>query len=375
MNNQRLSAFTLEAGAAEVARDLASQLQGPEAAAILFFCSHHHDGTTISGLLRERFGGVPVIGCTTAGAFVQDRGAELGVSAMLLPREKVGVCAGALARFDGGVEEGIRDAGARLAAAFGQPLEDLDPERHIGVVLPEGLRGDEEAVNRSLGGLAPLLSFVGGSAGDGGAFRETRAFHDGEETNRGAAMLLAEVRVPFGIVKTCSFEPTAHRFVVTRANVPERVVYELDGRPVVEAYARAVEVAPGIVGPAVFMCWPLGLMLDGDPWIRSPQRVLSDGGLKFYCQIEEGMTLHLMRSTNLLRDTRAAFHRSAASLGCPIAQTLVFNCILRRLELDATGTHDAFLATFAGMAAAGFHTYGESWLGHINQTCTGIVFG
>ena len=363
MSQHRLSAFTLERGATEAAEHLASQLGVDDAAAIVFFCSHRHDGAAISRLLRERFSGAQVIGCTTAGAFVEDRGAELGVSVLRLPREKVGACASALARFDRGVDEGMRAASERLSEGMGKPLAELDPERHVGVVLPEGLRGNEEAVNRALGGAAPLVSFVGGSAGDGGAFEETRVFCDGEGTSDGAALLVAEVRVPFSIVKTCSFEPTPHKFTVTRANVPERTVYEVDHRPVLDAYASAVGVAPAALNSSIFMAHPWGLMLDQEPWIRSPQRALPDGGLKFYCQIEEGMTLGLMRSTDLVADTQAAFRRAAATLGRPIGAALVFNCILRRLELDATGNHEAFLSTFSGMAVAGFHTYGESWMG------------
>jgi hypothetical protein len=53
----------------------------------------------------------------------------------------------------------------------------------------------------------------------------------------------------------------------------------------------------------------------------------------------------------------------------------MFNCILRRLEMDQKDLGDEFVSTFGGIPASGFHTYGESWLGHINQTLTAVVFG
>ena len=46
-----------------------------------------------------------------------------------------------------------------------------------------------------------------------------------------------------------------------------------------------------------------------------------------------------------------------------------------KLEIERKGIAGEYLASLGGIPAAGFHTYGESWLGHMNQTLTGIVFG
>jgi hypothetical protein len=53
----------------------------------------------------------------------------------------------------------------------------------------------------------------------------------------------------------------------------------------------------------------------------------------------------------------------------------MFTCILRRPGLDATGQGQAFVEGLGGIPAGGFHAYGESWLGHVNQTLTAVVFG
>jgi hypothetical protein len=120
---------------------------------------------------------------------------------------------------------------------------------------------------------------------------------------------------------------------------------------------------------------PLGQLIDGQAWIRSPQAVLPDGSITFYAQILPGLELHLMRVTNLVADTRAAVASARAALGGPASGGVMFNCILRRLEIDARDDGPAFLQAFQGLPLAGFHTYGESWLGHVNQSLAGIVFG
>jgi hypothetical protein len=47
--------------------------------------------------------------------------------------------------------------------------------------------------------------------------------------------------------------------------------------------------AVGEVDSTAFLAHPLGLMIDGEPWVRSPRQAETDGSLAFYCQIVEGI--------------------------------------------------------------------------------------
>jgi hypothetical protein len=87
------------------------------------------------------------------------------------------------------------------------------------------------------------------------------------------------------------------------------------------------------------------------------------------------MTLDLVRSTDLIASTRKALAEARVELGGRASGALLFNCILRRLEMDAKGLQDGFLDAIGQVPVAGFHTYGESWIGHCNQTLTGLVIG
>ena len=254
-------------------------------------------------------------------------------------------------------------------------LRDLDPARHLVVALIDGMHGDEELVNERLGNAAPALDVVGGSAGDDLGFTGTWVAVGDRVSHHGVAVLALETGVPFRVVKTCSFVPSGTRLRITKADVPNRVVHEFDGRPAVEAYAAAVGVDPAKVDASVFMAHPVGLMMDGQAWIRSPRTVVEGGGLAFYAQILEGMEVDVMDATDLVADTRAAVAAAVESLGGTVGGALMFNCILRRLQMDAEGTGGRFVDAFGGIPLAGFHTYGETWLGHVNQTLTGVVLG
>lgn len=367
------SAFTERAGDAAVAH-LAEQLAGLDPTVIVFFSGHERDGAALSRDLKARFTGAEVLGCTSAGEFASAGSGRGGVSLLALTGNKVRRASTAMADFSGGVQAGMAAALQRLAGGLSLDLRQADPKRYVGIVLIEGLGMHEEEVNEYLGNAAPLLSFVGGSAGDDLLFRETRLFLNGSATNNGAVLLLMEAAVPFVIGKTCSFRPVGSPYRVTRADAKTRTVYELDGKPVLEAYAKLVGKTPAQLDGDVFRVNPLGLVIDGKPWIRSPMQAQPDGGLKFYCAIREGMDVYLMEGTDLVGETRAAIADWNRELGAPIAGGFAFNCVLRRLDLDKKELHGPFLDSFKGMQVAGFHTYGESWLGHINQTLTAIFF-
>jgi hypothetical protein len=368
------SAHTRQSDAVAAAAELAAQLSDSAPRLIVFFSSHKHDGAKLSAELKKTFPAAQVVGCTTAGEFSQNQFGVNGVSALGLGSGVVKRCAAAVARTDSNAGQGVKQAMAALSKQLGQDVRELDPKKHVGVVLVDGMKMREEAVNEALGNGAPLLSFVGGSAGDNLDFKETRVFVNGEVSPDGAALAVLEVAVPFTVLKSCSFESTGKVFKVTKADESTRTVYELNGKPVVQVYAEAVGLSPEKLDQA-FMDHPVGLLIDGQPWIRSPQRVMPDGGLRFYCQIREGMDIHVMRSTDLVKDSRAALAAAATQLGGRVRGGLAFNCILRRLEIDAKKLDGPFYESFRNMEIAGFHTYGESWLGHINQTLTALLFG
>jgi hypothetical protein len=369
-----ISAWTNKREPVPAAADLAEQFRDVQPEAILFFCSHHHDGGPLSKALKDRYPKAQVVGCTTAGELTQAKSEVDSVSAIALSSDKVVRCSAALARCEDGAQKGVAEATAQLSSNLKVNLRELDGKRWVGVVLVEGLKMREEEINEQLGNHAPLISFVGGSAGDNLEFKETRVFCNGEVCKDGAALLLMEMAVPFMVTKTCSFESTGNVWRVTRADEKTRTIYEVDGKPIAQVYSAALTTTPDKLNGGIFMSHPVGLLIDGKPWIRSPQQLLPDGGLRFYCKVSEGMSIHLMRSTDLVADTQRLLDRAPAELGHPLSGALAFNCILRRLELDAKKQHGAFLQAFKGLQVAGFHTYGESWLGHINQTLTAILF-
>jgi hypothetical protein len=263
----------------------------------------------------------------------------------------------------------ISDAFSKLQEQLHAPVPSLDIEKYVGIVLIDGLSGAEETLMAKLGDKTDVF-FVGGSAGDDLKFTSTHVMVDGKAYTDAAVLLVLEVKRGFDIVKTQSFQSTSKKLVATKVDEALRLVIEFDHKPALAAYAQALGVSPA-EAPGLFMKHPLGLMVDADPFVRSPQRV-HEHGMAFYCQIHEGMELEILEATDIVAHTRQAIEARKAS-GNPISAIIDFQCILRTLQLREEKRCDQYGAIFDGIPTAGFSTYGEAYLGHINQTSTMLV--
>jgi len=85
------------------------------------------------------------------------------------------------------------------------------------------------------------------------------------------------------------------------------------------------------------------------------------------------MELSLLESTDIIEDTRNAITRAKEELGS-ISGIINFNCILRKLELKQKNLTKEYGDIFSAASTIGFSTYGEQYIGHINQTATMLVF-
>lgn len=371
--NLTRSAFTAHKSSVAAASELIASLDGADPRIIVFFAGIDHDGEALGKAFEQRFPNACVIGCSGNGEFC-DRGyGNGGAAALAITGSQVGACASAMIDADE-LDLSVRRAADRISERIGRPLRELDPERWAGLALLEGARGNEERINAALGDVAPFLPIVGGSAGDNITFSGTWTWADGQLLRNGTALLVAEMLVPFRVVKTCNFVPTERTVVVTRTDAARRLILEFDGEPAALYYARALGLDPERLEFSQFLEHPLGLMIDGDAWLRSVVRREGDA-LFFACAVVEGARLNFMQSTPLVEDTRARLEQVQHELGTPIRGGIFFNCAYRMIEAQIKGLTDPYHATLSRFVHVGLHSNGESYLGHINQTLTGLVFG
>ena len=361
--------YSLEANAEKAVLDLESRLSGMEATFIVFFASPTIDIAELAEAFEKRFPDASVIGCTTAGEIISGEMLKNSVVAMAFDAE-------ALDDFSIGVVENLSSE-KRVAEAFalfeqhtGETMMRLDVSKYVGIVLVDGLSNAEEWLIGKIGDLTNV-TFIGGSAGDDLKFKSTQVVAGGKAYTDAAVLALLKPKAGFDLVKTESFSAEPIRLTATRVDESSRTVFEFNGEPAVVAYANSLGV-PVENASRSFMSHPLGLLIGDEPFVRAPQRIQGEA-MVFYCNIKEGMDLNILDSTDIVRDTRAVVRAKLKEHGS-ISGLINFHCILRTLELEQRGQMKEYAEIFSDIPTIGFSTYGEAFLGHINQTSTMLVF-
>lgn len=321
----------------------------------LYFHSSGHDAGAVAAAMEAALPGVPKIGCSTSGEISTGYMGDGSVSISVFDASTVAKAS---------VSSASRGSVGKALAELQAPHGAVDLERQVGLVLLDGLSGCEEGFMDELGNLSDT-TFVGGSAGDDLKFAKTHMSANGKVVADEGVLALLDVPAGFELVKTQSFAVGAKTLVPTEVEFENRLVKSFDGKPAAQAYAEALGVDKSALADH-FMSHPLGLVAGSDPFVRSPMKLEGDH-VKFYCAVMEGQELSVLDSASIVADTKAAL------AAAPSKGLIVFNCILRTLEIKAKGEQAAFGALFSA-PTVGFSTYGEAYLGHINQTATILAF-
>jgi len=352
--------------AVEAVKSIKEQLTGVDPCMILYFASPAYPAEKISEEMANAFDNLHTVGCTTAGEMVSGKMGQDSIVAMAFSKDS-------LKNLKIEVLENIQTEKESVAKAFksfekslGKSMKDLDPAKYVGMIMVDGLSGCEEKLNDQLGNLT-IVPFVGGSAGDNFMFQRTCLFVDGKVYSNAAVLLLMEPANGYDILKTQSFTITGKKLTPTKVDEQRRMVIEFNGKPATEAYAEVLGISIDELSKNLGE-YPVGLVFDEHNFfVRSPMKI-EGTSILFYCMVKAGLELTVLRSGDIVAVTQADLQN------CGEIQAVVdFNCCLRVLELNRKNQLKAYSEIFGHVPAIGFATYGESYIGHINQTSTMLL--
>jgi hypothetical protein len=348
---------------------LAEQLD-PAASAVLLFCSGDYALDQLGAAIERSFS-APVAACTSAGqvgAGGFERGGITAVSLSSADLRMRPCLLSPLALCQSQTASLAREQAERTAATPGL--------RSFGVLLVDGLSLWEERVASALYEALGNVPVVGGSAATRKGELRPAIYHAGQFLEGAAVLALFETQsLVFETFATQHFEPSERKLVITLADPDKRIVYELNGEPAAHAYAKALGVPSSQLDSRHFACNPLILNMGDQLLPRAIRNQNPDGSLVLAGAIEEGLVVSIASSP----DPLGALERALAQLERRVPEPevlLVFDCVLRRIELEARGLDQQVGQLLARKGAVGFNSYGEQ-VGplHVNHTLTGVALG
>jgi hypothetical protein len=358
----------------QAAAELALKLKHPDLSFVLFFCSADYPLKELGAALNLAFGDVPLAGCTTAGEITPmgyGRGCivaigfnsqDFAVSCARIEDMECFTLPRAQQLVDGLLADCRRQAPSRAG-------------RRFVLTLLDGLSSSEEQVLAALEAALGGIPNFGGSAGDDNRLTDTHVFAEGGFHRASAVVLMVATPLPFEVFTTHHLRPRQQKLVVTAVDVEQRRVLELNAMPAAQAYAQLVGLSPSQLDERVFARHPLAVRIGEQHYVRSIQRADEEGGLRFYCAVENGIVLTAMQAAPMLDELGELLAGLDARLGPP-ALILGCDCFLRRMELETEGLVAPASRLLSEAGVVGFNTYGEQHQGmHINQTFTGVAIG
>jgi hypothetical protein len=362
----------------------AAALRGHDAKLLIVFCSDSHDLPAMLRAINDTSGGVPLIGCTTAGEIATDGPADSSVVVTALGGPGFSVATAVAANADGRQ----REAGAEVAGC----VEAVEPREHrVLLLLTDGIvGGQEEIVRGAYGVLGAGVPLVGGSAGDYLKMKQSFQLHGDRVVTDAVVAAAISSDAPFGIGVRHGWSKVGDPMMVTRS--ADSRVYTLDDEPALDVYLRRLGAPPEVVAdPSAFtsfaMTRPFGLRRRSGEEIRFIREAnFADRSIGLAAAVPQGALTWLMRGdrTSVLDATDAACADAIAGLdGATPAGLLAFDCIARRGVLGEEGIrHEVrrVVELSAGVPVAGFYTYGEiartrGINGFHNQTLVILAFG
>ncbi|MDP9049905.1 MAG: FIST domain containing protein, partial [Acidobacteriota bacterium] len=284
-------AYSSATDAYEAAQEFYKSVAQTDMVLVMFFCSADYDLKTLAAELSRLFAGIQVIGCTTAGEIGPGGYREHGLAGASFAAEACTAVSGSIDNLQSFEISDGQALGQRLLQELELIAPQANPDNSFALLLVDGLSVREESVARALQSALGKVPLTGGSAGDGLDFHTTHVYVDGNFRSNCATLTVITTPLPFTVFKTQHFVSTDQRLVITAADTATRVVNEINGLPAAQEYARLLGVNSCELSPTCFAASPVVVLIDGNNYVRSIQKVNADGSLTFYCAIEEGLVL------------------------------------------------------------------------------------
>jgi hypothetical protein len=345
-------------------------------AGVLLFCSSRYPLAALADAINACSEGLTVVGCTSSGEIAPSGVVEGTITAIGFPGDSFTLNA---VRFDGldHFEPSVGQAVIRSlvadATAASQGLG--DHLSRAAIFLVDGLSHREELLAMTVQNALGDIPLIGGSSGDGLAFKQTFIFEGGAFRRDAALVAILSTSRPMQMFRAQHYAPGTIKMVVTAADPVGRVVTEINAEPAAAEYARLIGVPIDALGPELFASHPPMVRAGGEYYARSVQSANPDGSLTFYCAVDAGVVMTLGEERDIMAGLGTLFDGLETAVA-GVDRIIGFDCVLNAVGVSQRQLSHAVSALFAQKRVVGFNTYGEQYHAlHVNQTFSGLAIG
>lgn len=343
---------------------------------LLLFFSTSYNKAALAKAVQHHFSSILVVGCSTSGEIGLGGYNQHSITAIAFSASQFQVSAALYPNIKQLQLTQWHHKTVELYENHKNNFKIENKKQMFSLLFIDGLSRCEEPFIRVVSKAMRGVPIIGGSAGDDQQFNETYIFNNGKIHIDCGVLLLISTKLPFDIFKSQHIHATDKRVVVTGAIPEERVITELNGYPAAEEYARLLGLrSPEQLTDGMIAKNPVLVVIGNNEYVRSIQSVNKDASMTFYCAIDLGIVLRIAEGGDLYASLEKSINDIQGNIG-DIQTMIIFDCILRRLELLESNQLVEVGALLSRYNTGGFNTYGEQVDGlHMNQTCTGIAIG
>lgn len=358
----------------ELISSLSDQVNGNDVDLIIVHYSIAFNTDILFNYLTKSFPKAKIIGCSSAGEF--NKNGYQTQSAVLIAMLKSDFVSSV--RLINDLDTLDFDKAYNITADLRQELitnAPFDIKQQMAISFLDGLTMNEEQFLYTFSPVFGNTPHFGGSAGDDLQLENTFVVYNGKVFSNAAVIALIATKRSFTVFSDDHIQVPVSRLVVTEADPTTRTVYELNGEPAAQYYAKLFSKKLHELTPEVFSKFPLAVLMGDKYYIRSIQKVdIESNSITFYCAVDLGMILTAVQLGDCAQSLNSTLNELRDTYGEP---ELVYgcDCFLRRLDIIQNQREEEIRATQQEFNIVGFNAYGEHINSiHMNQTFTGVYF-
>jgi hypothetical protein len=342
--------------------------------AIAFFAASTYNSAELMEAMNKEFKDITVFGSSSGGEIISGNMTDNSLVAMAYTDEVFeNVKVEIVENLSKGVD--IQNAVDSFSEYFGTPFNKLDASKYFGLSFVVFSAAAEEALFDEIGDNTKGV-FVGATSADNWRFVDTTVYGNNHFYKDAAVLVLIKPKVEFAFEKIEAVTDTGHSFIVTKSDHFKKTIDEADNRPVAEVYAEALGYSINEIRNFQvddFRQYPLGIMIDGAIYLRNIFFTRPEND-SFYmvCGIQEGTKVHIFKAENLITHTQVELARIKAKHH-NISSILTFNCMQRYQDSCMHNQMKEYGELFSDINTVGLCSYGEYYLGPVNQTATFLI--